>query len=201
MTRLGPLGPLLGFAFPPSLPPERLPALAGIASAAALAWTRRIRVGIGFLPAPLRNVARTAMEIATLCRLFPGRLVPGLGHGVQTWMRQAGARVESPLTLLGEYATALRRLLAGEQVTTNERYVRLDGVRLDRPPDPPPPLLLGGAGPRSLAAGDAAQIAARVNRLAEAVSTSVVITPTADEPDLDGLVGFLGSAVRPLLHG
>jgi len=51
---------------------------------------------------PLRNVALTAMEIATLARLFPGRLTAGIGHGVQDWMGQAGAKVESPMTLARE---------------------------------------------------------------------------------------------------
>ena len=51
-------------------------------SAAALAWSERVHVGIGLLPVPLRNPAVTAMEIATLARMFPGRFWPGLGHGV-----------------------------------------------------------------------------------------------------------------------
>ena len=34
--------------------------------------TSRVTVGIGLLPVPLRNVALTAMEIATMARLFPG---------------------------------------------------------------------------------------------------------------------------------
>ena len=74
---------------------------------AMLAWTARSRVGIGLMPVPLRNVALTAMEIATIARLFPGRFAPAVGHGVQGWMGQVGARVESPLTLLREYADAL----------------------------------------------------------------------------------------------
>src|SRR3954471_14606822 len=153
--------PALGFCFVPTHPPETLPALArsverhgldelwvwedcfkqsGVASAAvARATTSGLRVGIGLLPVPLRNVALTAMELATLERLFPGRLVAGVGHGVQTWMEQAGARVASPLTLLREYATALRALLAGDRVSVSGRYVRLDDVALDWPPDVPPP--------------------------------------------------------------
>lgn len=164
--------PQLGLAFVPTLPPERLRALAttaeaagldelwvwedcfkqsGVASAAAaLAWTTRLRVGIGLLPVPLRNVALTAMELATLERMFPGRLLAGVGHGVQAWMGQAGVRAASPLTLLREYSTALRSLLAGERVTVSGRYVQLDDVALDWPPEPPPPLMLGGSGPRSL---------------------------------------------------
>jgi alkanesulfonate monooxygenase SsuD/methylene tetrahydromethanopterin reductase-like flavin-dependent oxidoreductase (luciferase family) len=163
----------LGAVFLPSTPPERLESVAreadraglselwvwedcfkesGIATAAAvLAWTSQLRVGIGLLPVPLRNVAVTAMEIATLERLFPGRLVTGVGHGVQEWMAQVGARAESPMTLLREYTTALRALLAGERVTTSGRYVALDDVALDWPPRPPGPLLVGAIGPKSLA--------------------------------------------------
>ncbi|MEU2041533.1 LLM class flavin-dependent oxidoreductase [Nocardia niwae] len=123
----------------------------GIASAAAaLAWTERVRVGVGLLPVPLRNVALTAMEAATLHRLFPDRFLLGVGHGVQSWMAQVGARVESPVTLLSEHVTALRALLAGERVTVSGRYVRLDAVALDWPPATPPKVYAGARGPRSI---------------------------------------------------
>lgn len=119
-------------------------------AAAALAWTRRLRVGIGIAPMPLRNVAVTAMEIATLERLFPGRLLPGVGHGVQSWMAQVGSRAASPLTLMQEYVPALRGLLAGEEVTVSGRYVSLDGVRLDWPPASPPSVFAAAEGPKTL---------------------------------------------------
>ena len=162
----------LGMTFAPTLPPESLPALAracdgrldefwvwedcfkqsGITSAvAALATTSEVTVGLGLMPTPLRNVALTAMEVATVHRLFPGRFVPGIGHGVQEWMAQVGAKPASPLTLTGEYADALRRLLDGEELTISGRYVHLDRVKLDWPPAPGTPLLLGGSGPKSLA--------------------------------------------------
>ncbi len=162
----------VGAVFRPQLPPERLRPVAraaeeaglaqlwlwedcfresGIAAAAAaLAWTDRLAVGVGLLPVPLRNVAITAMELATLHRLFPGRAVVGVGHGVQDWMGQVGARVESPVTLLREQLDALRALLAGEVVTAEGRYVRLDGVALDWPPASAPPVLAGAEGPRTL---------------------------------------------------
>ncbi len=124
----------------------------GLAAAtAALAWTSRITVGVGLMPVPLRNVAIAAMEVATIDRLFPGRFVPAIGHGVQAWMGQVDARVESPLTLLREYAAALAALLAGEEVHVDGRYVRLDGVRLAWPPAAPPRLVVGGEGPKTLA--------------------------------------------------
>jgi alkanesulfonate monooxygenase SsuD/methylene tetrahydromethanopterin reductase-like flavin-dependent oxidoreductase (luciferase family) len=123
----------------------------GIATAASvLAWTQRLRVGVGVLPMPLRNVALTAMEMATLHRLFPNRVGFGVGHGVQDWMGQVGARVDSPMTLMAEYLDALHALLAGETVSTQGRYVQLDKVTLDWPPVSPPPLYAGATGPRSL---------------------------------------------------
>src|SRR3954451_10003417 len=113
------------------------------AAAAALAWTTNLKVGIGIMPVPFRNVALCAMEIATLCRMFGDRAMPGIGHGVQAWMGQVGARAASPVTLLREYATALRSLLAGEEVSVKGRYVKLDAVRLDWPPARPPALYFG----------------------------------------------------------
>jgi alkanesulfonate monooxygenase SsuD/methylene tetrahydromethanopterin reductase-like flavin-dependent oxidoreductase (luciferase family) len=123
----------------------------GIAAmTAALAWTDHLRVGIGILPVPFRNVALSAMEIATLRRMFGDRAIVGVGHGVQEWMGQVGARPASPMTLLREYVSALQSLLRGETVTTEGRYVRLDGVRLDWPPSSAPDLLIGATGDKTL---------------------------------------------------
>lgn len=162
----------LGAVCLPQVPPERLVDVARVAddvgldelwlwedcfwgagvacASAALAWTQRLRVGVGLLPVPLRNVALTAMEIASLHRLFPGRATIGVGHGVQDWMGQVGARVKSPMTLLREYVTALRALLRGERLDTEGWYLRLDGVALDWPPTTPTSVLVGATGPRSL---------------------------------------------------
>jgi alkanesulfonate monooxygenase SsuD/methylene tetrahydromethanopterin reductase-like flavin-dependent oxidoreductase (luciferase family) len=78
-------------------------------------------------------------------------MIGGIGHGVQEWMGQIGARQPSPLTALAEVLDAVRALLRGEQVTVQGRFVRLHGVRLDRPPQPVPPVLAGVFGPKSLA--------------------------------------------------
>ncbi|MFJ4690056.1 LLM class flavin-dependent oxidoreductase [Streptomyces sp. NPDC088766] len=287
----------LGAIFRPQLPPERLRTIARLAdatgldelwvfedcfreagisaAAAALAWTERVRIGVGLLPVPLRNVAVTAMEAATLHRMFPGRVSLGIGHGVQDWMGQVGARPASPLTLLREYTLALRGLLNGERITTRGRYVTLDDVALDWPPPGGAEVLVGGIGPRTLrlsgevadgtvlnevftpegvrearrlvaegraaagrdaaphkivvylftatgedaaarlqrelvatgvadvpglgVAGDAAEVAERVRRYAEAGADTVVLLPTADEPDPEGFIRFVGDDVRPLV--
>ncbi len=125
---------------------------AGISLAAtALARTDRLEVGLGILPAVARNPAITAMEIATLAELAPGRVLAGIGHGVQDWMDQMGARTPSPLTTLEEVLTTVRALLAGETVDVEGREVAMRGVALDRPPTVVPPVLAGVRGPKSLA--------------------------------------------------
>ncbi|MCN9244443.1 LLM class flavin-dependent oxidoreductase [Streptomyces sp. RY43-2] len=286
----------LGAVFRPQLPPERLRAIARLAedsgldelwlwedcfleggisaASAALAWTERLRVGVGLLPVPLRNVALTAMEAATLARMFPGRATLAVGHGVQSWMGQVGARAESPVTLLREYLHALRALLAGERVTVDGRYVKLDGVALDWPPAEAFPILAGVTGPRSLrlsgeaadgtiltasnapeqvrrarglidegretagrtdphhvviylraatgpdaearlraeieadgdgtgaehgVAGDAETVARAVRQLADAGADTVILQPTADEPDHEAFIRFVAQEVRPLV--
>jgi alkanesulfonate monooxygenase SsuD/methylene tetrahydromethanopterin reductase-like flavin-dependent oxidoreductase (luciferase family) len=171
--------PVVGAIHRPQLPPEHLVEsareaerlgiaelwvwedcflTAGISAAtAALASTEQLTVGLGLMPAPLRNVAVAAMEVATVSRLFPGRFRLAVGHGVQDWMGQVGARAASPVTLLREYVVALRALLHGEEVTVDGDYVRLDHVRLDWPPTIVPPVLVGAVGPRTLAlAGEVA---------------------------------------------
>jgi alkanesulfonate monooxygenase SsuD/methylene tetrahydromethanopterin reductase-like flavin-dependent oxidoreductase (luciferase family) len=181
-----------GVVFRPQCPPEELRAAvdaaeaAGIdelwlwedcfleggltTAAAALAWSERITIGIGLLPVPFRNPALAAMELATLARLFPGRLTVALGHGVQDWMRQVGAAVDSPMTLLREHTTAVRALLSGETVDVRGRYVSLDRVTLDWPPAEPPTLLVGARGPKTVA-------------LAAEVSDGVLLDTVAD-PDV-----------------
>ncbi|WP_134030692.1 LLM class flavin-dependent oxidoreductase [Streptomyces bluensis] len=120
------------------------------AASVALAATERLRVGIGIMPAPLRSPALLAMEVATLARVFPGRLVAGIGHGVPEWMASVGVAARSPLALLEETISSVRALLRGERVELDGREVRLDGVELVHPPAEPPPLVAGVVRPRSL---------------------------------------------------
>jgi len=123
----------------------------GIAAAAtALAATARIAVGLGIMPAPVRNAAFAAMEIAALARLHPGRFHAGFGHGSDEWMRQVGAKPTSQLSLLEETVAAVRDLLSGKTVTVEGRYVRLREVALDHPPGSPPLVSVGVRGPKSL---------------------------------------------------
>ena len=124
----------------------------GIASAAvALACTDSITVGLGIMPAVVRNPVFAAMEIATLAGLYPGRFLPGFGHGMAGWMRQIGAFPASQLTALEEVTVTTRAILTGERLTFAGEYVQLDRAELVHPPEQVPPILLGVRGPKSLA--------------------------------------------------
>jgi 5,10-methylenetetrahydromethanopterin reductase len=164
----------VGVMFRPEWPPEELPRFAreagrdgfdelwlvedcflvgGLTMAAtALAFTDSLRVGIGLLPAAMRNPALAAMEIAGLGRLHPGRLAVAFGHGVEPWMRQIDARPPDRLAALEETVSAVRSLLAGSNVSVDGSFVHLHDVQLRHVPDPPPAILIGTTGPRALAA-------------------------------------------------
>ena len=124
----------------------------GIASAAvALANTKTISVGLGIMPSVVRNPVFAAMEIATLARLYPGRFVPGIGHGMANWMKQIGAFPKSQLSALEEVTYAIREILNGKQLDYEGKQVHLDKVKLVFPPEEVPPISLGVRGPKSLA--------------------------------------------------
>jgi alkanesulfonate monooxygenase SsuD/methylene tetrahydromethanopterin reductase-like flavin-dependent oxidoreductase (luciferase family) len=89
----------------------------GIAGAAlALGATTRVIVGLGVLSAPVREPAMLAMELATLGRAHPGRLVAGIGLGDPGPLGVIGRMPASPLGAIRETVTAVRALLRGEVV-------------------------------------------------------------------------------------
>ena len=117
--------------------------------------------GSGWRPVPLRNVAllrHGARDAAPALPRPPA--ARRSGTGCRTGWARSGARVASPLTLLREYAEALRRLLDGHEVTRLGSLRHLDAVRLDWPPEPGTPLLVGGCRPAHPRAGGSASATA-----------------------------------------
>ncbi|MDU0367467.1 LLM class flavin-dependent oxidoreductase [Microbacterium sp. KSW4-17] len=176
------------------------------AAAAALAVTDHLRVGVGIAPLPLRNVAASAMEVATIERMFPQRLLPGFGHGVQDWMRQVGAKAASPLTLMREQLPALRALLAGETVNAEGRYVTLHDVALDWPPAAAPLVYAAAEGPKTLAlAGEVADGVVLDSRhtvaeIAAAVETVQTARRAAGRAGRADVVAYVLTAFGPDAH-
>jgi len=164
--------PAFGVIFHPKFPPETLGDFARRAemggfdelwlwddcflpgaftsAAIALSATQALRVGIGLLPAPAYNPLFAAMEITTLARAFPGRFMPGFGHGVGSWMAQIGAAPKSSLKTLSETVAAVRKLLSGETVATHVDRVNLDQARMQTTPEQAPALYIGAMRARTL---------------------------------------------------
>ncbi|GAA2372243.1 hypothetical protein [Dactylosporangium salmoneum] len=89
------------------------------------------------------------MELATLTRSLPGRVIAGIDHGMPNWTRQADARPASPLTLSREDTIAVHTLLRGEPGPAPGRYVTVEGVVIGETPAAPPPVVLGMRGLKS----------------------------------------------------
>lgn len=117
------------------------------AAAQVLAATERIKVGLGVVSCVARHPAATAMEIAALDRSFPGRFLPGIGHGVPAWVRQMGLTPKSPMRALTEAVTGIRTLLSSrEPYSTEGEYATFRDVALFHPPAGEVPLYLGVIG-------------------------------------------------------
>ncbi|MFE6610674.1 LLM class flavin-dependent oxidoreductase [Amycolatopsis sp. NPDC057786] len=131
--------------------PEDYFFLGGVAGAAlALGATSRIPVGIGVVSSVVRHPALLAMEIGTLARAHPGRLIPGIGHGVPGWTAQMGLTQRSPMSALRETLIGVRALLSGETVDDEGRFATFDGVALTHPVPERVPLFTGVLGDKGL---------------------------------------------------
>ncbi len=119
-------------------------------AALALSATRQIKVGIGLLPATAYNPLFSVMELTTLACVFPGRILPGFGHGVGPWMAQIGALSRSSLKAVTETVTAVRHLLNGDAVTMQGEVVRLNQVQMQIVPECVPPLYVGAMREKTL---------------------------------------------------
>lgn len=123
----------------------------GISGASdVISATEEIRVGLGVVSALVRHPALLAMELSTIERAHPGRLLPGIGLGVPGWMRQMGLMPPSPLTAVRECVEMVKRLLAGESVTVSGSLFAADAIQLTYPPDQPVAVRLGVSGPKML---------------------------------------------------
>lgn len=133
------------------------------ALAAAAAATTDIRLTANVLANDFRHPAILAKEAATLDVLSDGRLELGLGAGwLATDYTQTGITMDRPgvrIERLTEAVAVLRGLWSDEAYSLLGAHYRIDS--LDGTPKPlqrpGPPILMGGGGPRMLAA--AARIA------------------------------------------
>jgi probable F420-dependent oxidoreductase len=100
----------------------------------ASAVTSRVRLGTSILVMPTRHPVLLAKEVSTLQALSEDRFILGVGTGwderefeaVGIRKRERGARTD-------EAVDVVRRLLAGERITVDGRFLRLRDVEIGPP--------------------------------------------------------------------
>ncbi|ETW98059.1 LLM class flavin-dependent oxidoreductase [Candidatus Entotheonella palauensis] len=113
--------------------------------------TTRIELGIGILNPYTIHPGEIAMIAATLDELTECRFNLGLASGAANFLQWVGLNQEKPLAMMRETIGAIRRLLAGERVRlegkflqwADEAYLRFDAPRVT-------PIYLGALGPGML---------------------------------------------------
>lgn len=105
---------------------------------AAAAVTRTLNLGTYVLQAGVRDPVQAASDAATLDLLAPGRVLFGLGagHTFRKWEAAGSVRpsVRDRVGRLVEFVDVVARLLDGDTVTLQGRYLRLVDARLEELP-------------------------------------------------------------------
>ncbi len=121
---------------------------------AVAAATSRIEIGTCIVNPYTIHPAEIAMMAATLDEVSGGRFNLGISSGAGEFLKWVGIDASAPYTAAVESVTAIRRLLAGEKVAmdgkflkwTDEAYLRFD------PPRRRIPIYLGAMSPKMLTA-------------------------------------------------
>ena len=112
-----------------------------------------LTTGIAVSPVMYRTPVAFAMSGGTLSQLTGGRFLMGIGSGgaYRPRSRQAlGLRRLSALSMMRDYLTTVRGLVAGEEADYQGEVVTLRGIKLDISPAPRTPVYLGALGPEML---------------------------------------------------
>jgi alkanesulfonate monooxygenase SsuD/methylene tetrahydromethanopterin reductase-like flavin-dependent oxidoreductase (luciferase family) len=129
--------------------PERGPWDVWTLLAALAASTERVRLGPLVASTAFHPPGLIARMAATIDEVSSGRFVLGLGAGWnETEFRAFGIRFDKRVSRFEEAFTIIRRLLAGETVTFEGRFHRVEEAVLLPRPQRRVPLMVGSAGPR-----------------------------------------------------
>lgn len=124
--------------------------------AAVAGRTKRVNLGTAVLVVPLRNPVLLAHQIATLDQVSDGRVLLGVGAGidapnVRAEFEAGGAPFDKRFGRMLESVQLMRALWTGEPVSWDGRW-KVEGGRLAPKPVQPggPPMWGGGSAPASL---------------------------------------------------
>jgi probable F420-dependent oxidoreductase len=133
--------------------PERGPWDAWTLLAGLAAVTRRVTLGPLVACAAFHPPGVVARMAAALDEISGGRFVLGIGAGWnETEFRAFGIPFDHRVARFEESFEVIARLLAGERVAFEGRFIRADDAVLLPAPARRVPVVIGGSGPRILAA-------------------------------------------------
>src|SRR5262245_36582442 len=125
--------------------------------AAVAARTQRVQLGTAVLLPMLRHPVLLANEVANLDHVAHGRLILGLGIGVNNSavaqeFAACGVPIARRVGMFEEGVTLMRRLWTEREITFQGRYFQVQSVRLGLRPlqQPGVPLWLAGSGDNAL---------------------------------------------------
>jgi probable F420-dependent oxidoreductase len=133
--------------------PERGPWDAWVLLSAVAAVTERVRLGPLVACAAFHPPGVLARMAAAVDAVSDGRLVLGVGAGWnEAEFRAFGLPFDLRVARFEEAFDVIRRLLAGERVSRDGRFVRVEDAVLLPPPRGRVPLMVGSSGERMLTA-------------------------------------------------
>jgi 5,10-methylenetetrahydromethanopterin reductase len=97
----------------------------------------------------LWHVTPTAMALATVDELAPGRVAVALGVGNPLFLQESGQKLERPVPHMREFIEAMRKLWTTEPAHLDGEFVKLAGARLAFKPNPIP-IYVAAMGPDML---------------------------------------------------
>jgi 5,10-methylenetetrahydromethanopterin reductase len=136
--------------------------------------TSRIKVGVGVTDPYTRHPALTAMAMGTLAELAGERGVLGIGAGF-SGLQALGMKQPKPVTALREAISLMRRLWAGETVTTEGEIISFYGGELNYKSPPNIPIHIATSG---------RQILRLAGEIADGVWFGDLASPRVIEPAL-----------------
>ncbi len=117
---------------------------------AFLTTTKKITV----VPAPLSPYSRhpiiSAMAIATMEELAPGRVWATAGTGNATALEEVGIKVTRPLKTMREYMEVLRSFLTGETVSFHGEIFNINAAKMGFKPSSPIRIYMTAVKPKML---------------------------------------------------
>ena len=121
-----------------------------VSCAAFAAATERVALVPTAISPYLWHPTPTAMALATLAELAPGRTAVAVSVGNLLNLEESGWQAEKPVRAIAEFVADLRALWSGAAVERAAVSYRLDGARMAFVPPQPIPVYVASTGPQVL---------------------------------------------------